>query len=91
MNVNIVRTELDLDRPVEAGSALASDTFCPVLNRVEQLLSTPEERIQFWAGVLSSLAGSMAAAIGAEATEVIFDSIKPMARTVEAEFARRGH
>lgn len=91
MSTNIVRTELDLDRPVDAGSALASDTFIPVLNRVEQLFSTPEERIQLWAGVLSSLTGSMAAAIGAEATEMIFDAIKPLARQAETEFARRGH
>lgn len=89
---HLVKVSIDLTAaPVDIGGGLMTETLVPVLMHVEQHLVTREGRIQYWTGIMASLAGAMTRAVGTDEALAIIDSIRPLTQLVAIEAGRRAH
>lgn len=65
-----------MTKPIKLGESLAQQLL-PVIAHAEQMSATDDkEKVQFWAGFVGVVVGSMAASVGPEATEVVNTAIK---------------
>lgn len=78
------RMELDLSDPMTAGTQLARGMVIPIMAGLEEQLDTAEA-VKLWAGLLASLAGCMAAAVGADGAAAVLETLQHQVQQLGGE------
>lgn len=69
--------DLNVMTPVEAGQAILSTSALPILRQLAEGME-PADRLRMWAGVASSLTGSMAECVGHDAATAVLEQMLKM-------------
>jgi hypothetical protein len=88
--MNTHRMEIDLSDPMTAGTKLAREMVIPVMAGLEEQLDNAET-VKLWAGLLASLAGRMAAAVGADGTAAVLETLQHQVQQLGDEPPARSH
>lgn len=88
--MNTHRMEIDLSDPMTAGTKLAREMVIPVMAGLEEQLDNAET-VKLWAGLLASLAGCMAAAVGADGTAAVLETLQHQVQQLGDEPPARSH
>lgn len=84
------RLEIDLSEPMTAGTKLARDMVIPIMAGLEEQLDRADT-VKLWAGLLASLSGCMAAAVGADGAAAVLETLQRQVQQLEDEPPARSH
>ena len=84
------RMDIDLSDPITAGTKLAREMVIPIMAGFEDHFDSAET-VKLWAGLLASLAGRMAATVGADGTAAVLETLQHQVQQLGDEPPARSH